>query len=53
MKSKMRTKTEWLKAVGIFITALTLPGLAVAQEVNPPKEAYDAPKKEYSPFVGA
>ncbi len=52
MKSKMRTKTEWLKAVGIFITALTLPGLAVAQEVNPPKEAYDAPKKEYSPFVG-
>ncbi len=23
-----------------------------AQDVNPPKEAYDAPKKEYSPFVG-
>ncbi len=36
----------------VVITLLTLPGVALAQDVNPPKEAYDAPKKEYSPFVG-
>ena len=52
MRSRMRTRTEWLKGLGIFITALALPGVALAQDVRPPKEAYEAPKKEYSPYAG-
>ena len=48
----MRTRTEWLKGLGVFVLALVLPAVALGQDVNPPKEAYEAPKKEYSPFVG-
>ena len=39
------------KSFGIFIAALTLPGVALAQEVNPPAEAYEARRNEYSPFA--
>ncbi len=47
----MRTRTEWLKGFAIFITALTLPVVALAQDVMPPEELVEPPKKEYSPFV--
>ena len=50
MRSKMRTKTEWLKWLGIFITALILPGVALAQTgVDPGKGP--KPQKIYSPYV--
>ena len=48
----MRTNTKWLRGVGIFMAAVTLPVVALAQEVRPPEEAYEAARNEYSPFVG-
>ncbi len=48
----MGTKTKWSKWIGLIVTALVFPTMALAQDVNPAKEAYEAPKKEYSPYVG-
>ncbi len=39
MSATMRTKTEWVKGLGIVIAALTLPGVALAQDVGTPPEA--------------
>ena len=36
----------------IISFSLFLPCVAFAQDINPGEEAYEAPKKEYSPFVG-
>jgi hypothetical protein len=33
------------------LTAAMMSSSAFAQEINPPEEAYEAPKKEYSPFI--
>jgi len=50
-RPKMRTKTEWLKGFGIFITALTLPGVALAQTgAGHPEDMPERPKI-YSPYV--
>ncbi len=51
MKLKSRISSEWLKGLGFLMAALALPVAALAQDVNPPEDAYEAPKKEYSPFV--
>jgi hypothetical protein len=50
MRSKTATRTAWLKAFGISITALVLPGAALAQHSGDPK---DVPEKKeiYSPYV--
>ncbi len=34
-----------------LITFVISTSVALAREINPPKEAYEAPKNEYSPFV--
>ncbi|MEE8261486.1 MAG: DUF3604 domain-containing protein [Gammaproteobacteria bacterium] len=52
MNGNMGTKTKWSKWIGLVATALAFPTVALAQDVNPAKEAYEAPKKEYSPYVG-
>ncbi|MCH6545133.1 MAG: hypothetical protein IH796_03940, partial [Deltaproteobacteria bacterium] len=53
-KTKSKLVTNLCKSLlaVVAIAALILSGVARAQDVNPPKEAYDAPKKDYSPFVG-
>ena len=33
------------------LTAAMMSSSAYAQDINPPADAYEAPKKEYSPFV--
>ena len=30
---------------------ILLSAVAVAQDINPPKDSFDAPKREYSPYV--
>ena len=47
----MRTKTDWLKGLGLVITALTLPSMVFAQDLRPPREDFEAPTEEFSPFV--
>ena len=47
----MRSPSEWLTSFAIALAALMLSGVALAQDVNPPEHAYEAPNKEYSPFV--
>ena len=47
----MRTKNELLLGVGVFIAALALPSMALAQDVNPARESVEPPKEEYSPFA--
>ncbi len=53
MKTQMKTKTEWLKGFGVLITALTLSGVAFAQE--PPPEAASLEKAfevdQFSPYA--
>ena len=39
-------------ALAISVLGVTQITAVFAQDVNPPKEAFEAPKKEYSPFVG-
>lgn len=34
-----------------LITFVISTSVALASEINPPEEAYEAPKNEYSPFV--
>ena len=46
----MNTKVP--NVVRIFLVSLFIPTLALAQDVNPPEEQVEPPKKEYSPFVG-
>jgi hypothetical protein len=48
---QVRTRIQWLEIPLIFIAILALPGMVISQDVLPPEEAYEAPKKEYSPFV--
>ena len=48
MKSSKLTKSF---VALVAIAALAVPGVSSAQDVNPPEEAFDVPKKEYSPFV--
>jgi len=48
---KINNRYKLLQAI-VAIMVLALPSVIFAQEVNPPKDAYDAPKKEYSPFIG-
>ncbi len=48
----MRTKTEWVKEFGIFIAALTLPVVALAQDVPVREATVKVPEKHYSPYVG-
>ena len=50
----MRTKTERLKWLGIFMAALVLPGLVLAQDIGAPdpeviEELY--PGRTYSPYA--
>ena len=41
-----------IKKVTFILTAFAVTtNLALAQDVNPPEDSYEAPKKEYSPFV--
>lgn len=50
----MKAKTEWLKRVGVLISVLTLPGLALAQDIgSPDPEAIKGlyPGKTYSPYA--
>ena len=47
----MRTKIPWSKGAVIALAGVVLPVVAFAQDVRPPPEAYEAPKREYSPFV--
>ena len=47
---KNRKLTKSLMAV-VAMTALALPSVSFAQDVNPPEEAFEAPAEEYSPFV--
>jgi len=50
----MRTKTKWVKGFGIFLTALTLPSAALAQDIGSPSpEAIEGlyPGKAYSPYA--
>ena len=43
---------KYIKKMMLLLTAFTMTtSLALAQEINPPEEAYKAPRKEYSPFV--
>ncbi len=51
MKARSRTLTDWKQAVGVSLSALMLVGTVLAQDVLPPEELVEAPKKEYSPFV--
>ena len=39
------------QALGLFLSAMTLSGTAVSQDINPPEEQFEEPKQEYSPFV--
>ena len=47
----MRAKTEWLKCFGIFITALALSGVALAQTGAGHPEDMPEPTTIYSPYV--
>ena len=50
----MRTKTEYLKWLGIFVAALVLPGLAPAQDIgasDPEVIEELLPGRTYSPYV--
>jgi hypothetical protein len=40
-----------MKILGIIISVMTLPGLALAQDLRPSEEDFERPKEEYSPFV--
>ena len=51
MKWNMNMIPMWLKGLGALIAALALPSLTFAQDILPPADAYEPPKKEYSPFV--
>ena len=53
----MRTKTDWLKGLGIFLTVLTLPSVALAQQEGPHNlvtkdDAKNFEQPSYSPYVG-
>ncbi len=48
----MKKVSQSIFTVMIVLSIIALSMPALAGEVNPPKEAYDAPKKEYSPFAG-
>ncbi len=47
----MRTRAQWVRGFGVFITALTLPHVALAQDIRPAREDFEAPAEEFSPFV--
>ena len=40
-----------MKKLGLILASLLLPAHLVAQDINPPEDAFEAPKEEYSPFV--
>ncbi|UCC84408.1 MAG: DUF3604 domain-containing protein [Gemmatimonadota bacterium] len=46
----MRTKPEWVRCLVVSITALSLPSVAIAQEVSYP-DSMRQPPKIYSPYV--
>ena len=47
----MGNKNEWSRAVGIFLAALTLPGVALAQTGAGHPQDMPEPQKNYSPYV--
>ena len=47
----MRSANNCMKILGIIISVMTLPGLALAQDLRPSEEDFETPKEEYSPFV--
>jgi hypothetical protein len=54
MERKMRNRNKWLTGIGLFMAALALPGLALAQLPPPTDEVKDAfhAQKHYSPYAG-
>ena len=44
-------KTGWLKGFLILTTALTVSTVVLAQDLRPPREDFEAPPEEFSPFV--
>jgi hypothetical protein len=43
---------NFITKLSYVLTAITVTSnLASAQEINPPEDAYEAPRVEYSPFV--
>ena len=50
-RRSMETRS-WRKVLAIAFVASLLPCATFAQDINPPEEQIEAPKKEYSPFVG-
>ncbi len=51
MKLKINMASQCMNKVGVFVAALAFSSVALAQDINPPEETYEPPKKEYSPFV--
>ena len=51
-KTSKKSLTGFIVAglAGVFSLALAVP--AFAQDINPPEDQSEPPKKEYSPFVG-
>ncbi len=49
MNWDMGTKTKWSKWIGLIVTALAFPTMALAQDVNPAKEALRLGTEEFGP----
>ncbi len=47
----MRQKTKGRFPLIVSLMGLSLAGQVLAQDINPPKERFEAPKREYSPYV--
>ena len=44
-------KKQMPNVVRVFLVCLLMPILALAQDIMPAEDAFEAPKREYSPFV--
>jgi len=51
MRERVRTKTEWLRRFGIFVTALAFTSAALAQTGVGHPDDIPEPQKNYSPYV--
>ena len=51
MRTRIETNADRFTNTAALFTALTIAGTAVAQDINPPEDQVQPPKKEYSPFI--
>ncbi|MCZ6666513.1 MAG: DUF3604 domain-containing protein [Gammaproteobacteria bacterium] len=51
MRTRIETNADRFTNTAALFTALTIAGTAVAQDINPPEDQVEPPKKEYSPFI--